>query len=267
MPMTFDQYINNPLIKRNPLFNNMVREHFRASYEKKWGILMVRERGTIDHFFYHDKVHNAYYAHIKVPSETVKRFYYDVVIKFTADQHVEAGGQDLFKYNVQFYSNDPAFCYFYAYAFNQHGMFIKELSKMMVKDCLTKKPKQKNPEENTGYVKTLFFAYLYMKANKFNQRDRFTATCMTYSYGHLVGNIEEAQTKITKRQDKTPDEKVPERKREEVSEKDKKKNSITKGIETVKKIEPIKKITAKKHTGTSNVNIIKARKSGKTNKK
>lgn len=259
--MTFDEYIANPLIKKNPLFNSMVRTNYRDAYEKKWGILMLKEHGIINHFLYHDSKHNAYYAHFKIPSETVKRFYYDVVIKFTADQHVESGGQDLFKYNIQFFSNDPAFCYFYAYAFNQNNMFIKELSKKMVKDCLTKKPKEKNPEENTGYVKTIFFAYLYMKSSKLNQRDKFNATCMSYNLGHLVGNIEDAQTKINNRQNKISENENRGRKREEVSEKDKKKNLIVKGVE------PIKKITAKKHTGTSNVNIIKAHKSGKKDKK
>ena len=261
--MTFDEYIANPLIKRNPLFNSMVRSHYRDAYEKKWGIQMLKEHGNINHFLYHDKNHNAYYAHFKIPSETVKRFYYDVVIKFTTDQHVEEGGENLFKYNVQFYSNDPAFCYFYAYAFNKNNMFIKELSGKMIKDCLTKKPKERNPEENTGYVKTIFFAYLYMKSAKLNQRDKFNATCMTYTLGHLIGNIEDAQTKVENRKDKTPEEKEPERPRAEVSDKDKKKNVVVK-----KGIEPIKKITAKKNTGKSNVNVIKAHnKSGKNSKK
>lgn len=204
--MTFEQYIHNPAGKNASVMNAVARDAFKRSYTSKFGMIMLRENGTINTFLYHDKKHNAYYAHIKVPSEVVKKFYYDVVIKFTANQSIEGGGKDLFKYNVQFFSNDPAFCYTYAYAFNQNDLFIKELSKKMIKKCLKEKAKQKNPMESTGYVKTIYFAYLYMQSKKLNQMDKFLGSCKTFTLSGLMGNIEDADTKVKSRQEKIPDE-------------------------------------------------------------
>ena len=226
MKMTFEQFIDNPLGKNSAVLTIAARQSILDSYSKKWDVILLRENGNINHFFYKDDKHNAYYAHFKIPSETVKKFYYDVVIKFTADARIGEGGKDLFKYAVQFYSNDPSFVYTYAYVFNKNDMFIRELSDKMSKEALKKVPKIKNPHQNTGYVKTIVFAYLYMKSKKLNDKSRFLASAATYDRGHLSGNIENADIKIQNRQEKNPEpeeeikeKKVPVKKEERTENK------------------------------------------------
>jgi len=233
MKMTFDQFIDNPLGKNSAVLTIAARQSILDSYSKKWDVIMLRENGNINHYFYHDEKHNAYYAHFKIPSETVKNFYYDTVIKFTADAKVGEAGKDLFKYSVQFYSNDPSFVYTYAYVFKKNGMFIDELSDKMSRDALRKAPKVKNPHQNTGYVKTIVFAYLLMKNKKYNDRSTFKGSAASYTKGHLSGNIESADIKIKNRQEKHPEDEVEGRKRNEIPEKVKEKEKVTKGLATL----------------------------------
>ena len=230
MKMTYDQFIDNPLGKNSAVLTIAARQTIMDSYAKKWDVILLRENGVINHRFYKDAKHNAYYAHFKIPSETIKNFYYDVVIKFTADARVGDAGRDLFKYAVQFYSNDPSFVYTYAYVFNKNDMFIRELTDRMIRDSLRRPPKEKNPHQNTGYVKTLVFAYLYMKSKKFNERSRFETSAATYTREHLSGNIESADIKVKNRMEKNPETEVEGRKRNEVPEKAKEAEKRSKGL-------------------------------------
>ena len=249
MKMTFDQFIDNPLGRNSAVLTIAARKSILDSYSKKWDVIMLRENGNINHSFYHDEKHNAYYAHFKIPSETVKNFYYDVVIKFTADAKVGEGGKDLFKYAVQFYSNDPSFVYTYAYVFKKNGMFIDELSERMSREALRKPPKVKNPHQNTGYVKTIVFAYLLMKNKKYNDRTIFRGSAATYSKGRLLGNVENADIKIKSRQEKHPEDEVEGRKRNEVPEKVKEREKASKGLAILGNTHVIKPV--KSTIGTS----------------
>ena len=76
MKITFKDYINNPMGVKNSVFSN--REMYRNLYKDKLDKLLVRESGKIDYYLYTNK--DIYIVHIKVPSETVKDFYYDVVL-------------------------------------------------------------------------------------------------------------------------------------------------------------------------------------------
>ena len=260
MKMTYDQFIDNPLGKNSAVLTIAARQSIIESYSKKWDVILLRENGVINHRFYKDDKHNAYYAHFKIPSETVKKFYYDVVIKFTADARVGEGGRDLFKYSVQFYSNDPSFVYTYAYVFNKNDMFIKELSNRIGRDALRHPPKVTNPHQNTGYVKTLVFAYLFMKSKKFNERARFETSAATYTREHLSGNIEDADIKIKNRQEKNPEREVEERKRNEVPEKAKEAEKKSKGLAILGNTHVTKPKTSTLVNKTSGIGHFKAQK-------
>lgn len=201
MDMTFDQYIANPMGKNNAVLNASTREIMRKTYSQKFDNLLLRENGKITYFLYKDKKSNTYWAHIKVPSETVKDFYYDVVLKFSADSDISGAGNDLFKYHVQFYSNDPSFVYTYAHVFLKNNLFIKELASKMSKQALRKEAKEKNPNNNVGYVKTLYFAYLIMQNKGLNKKIKFDAEAKELDKAFLYSQIENAEDKIKKREE------------------------------------------------------------------
>lgn len=199
MKMTLDQYILNPMGRKNAVMNAVAREAIASDYLKRYAQVMMREHSNIGYFFFKDEKRNKYVAHIKIPSEVVPKFYYDVVLEFTTDQNVTAGGQDLFKYNCRFFSNDPAFVYTYAYVFNNDELFIDYLRSKMSRKALHDTPNEKNPSQSVGYVKSIYFAYLFMKARDFNKVNIFSPLAKKYSLSELTKSIEHADDKVAAR--------------------------------------------------------------------
>lgn len=201
MDMTLEQYMINPMGKNNAVLNASAREIIRKTYSHKFDNILLRENGKIEYYLYIDNISNTYWAHIKVPSEVVKDFYYDVVFKFSASQNVESSGEDLFKYNVKFYSNDPAFVYTYAHVFIKNNIFINELVSKMSKQAIRKPPTEKNPNKDVGYVKAIYFAYLTMQNKKLNKMVKFKGEAKPLDLRYLLNSIEKADDKIKKRQE------------------------------------------------------------------
>ena len=200
MEMTFEQYILNPMGKSNAVLNAAVRETQRKLYMHKFDNIMLREKGSVEYTLYTDERHNLYWAYIRVPSETVPKFSYDVIIKFYTGAN-GGGENNLFKWNVQFFSNDPAFVYTYAYVFNKNGLFIPELRSKMDKIALRKEAKEKNPDEVVGYVKTLYFAYLIMENKNINKISKFRAEAKPLNTKEILANVMDADEKIALRQE------------------------------------------------------------------
>lgn len=212
--MTLNQYILNPMGKNNAVLNGAMRELMRKTYMHKFDNILLRERGIITYKLYKDEKKNTYWAHIKVPSEIIEKFYYDVVFKFFIDAS-KGGNNDLFEWNVQFFSNDPAFVYTYAHVFNENNLLIPELRSKMSKIALKEAPKEKNPQGNVGYVKAIYFAYLLMQNKKFNKIARFESECDPLIGKLLLQDIMDADEKIALRQEE--DKNVSHRKKKELS--------------------------------------------------
>ena len=199
MPMTFEEYIQNPMGKGNAVIPAMVREAVRKNYMTKFNNILLRENGRIDYYLYKNEKDNTYYILIRIPSEQVSKFYYDVVIKFFADEKIKESGRNLEKYYVQFFSNDPAFVYNYAYVFNKNDLFIKELAPRMSKIALKTPAKEKNPDNINGYVKSIYFAYLFMKQRGLFVKSKFDAG-QPFNLKYIISEIEPADSKIERRQ-------------------------------------------------------------------
>jgi hypothetical protein len=172
----------------------------RAMYTSKFNNVLLKEHGKIEYNLYILKNQNQYWAHIKVPSEKVENFYYDVVLKFYIDAS-KGGTGDLFKWNVQFFSNDPAFVYTYAHVFLDKEIFVKELRSKMSKEAVRDAAKEKNPENNVGYVKSLYFAYLIMENKGINKVRKFEAEAKPLVPRELLQDIMPADEKIALRQE------------------------------------------------------------------
>lgn len=202
LKFSLQDYINNPMGKSNAVLNAFARENIRNMYSHKFDNILLRENNKIEYRLYKDNASNTYWVHVKSPSEEVKGFYYDVVFKFSTDNNQKGVGENLFDYNVQFYSNDPAFVYTYAYVFSHNGLMIKELLSKMVKSALMEAPKEKNPTKSVGYVKHIYFAYLLMKNRKLNNISKFMAEAKPMNFKELFDNVEQADSKIQKRKEK-----------------------------------------------------------------
>ena len=201
MKMTFEDYINNPMGKGSAVMSAAHREVMRMQYKKKFDNILLREKGKIDFRLFKDEKNNTYWIYVKIPSELCKEFYYDTIIKFYADEKVKGGGKDLFKYYSEFYSNDPAFVYTYAYVFSHNDLFIKELASKMSKEALRRAPKEKNPTESVGYVKSLYFVYLLMENRNLNKTSIFEKQCNPLDPNFFRTNVMPADQKIAEREE------------------------------------------------------------------
>lgn len=191
--MTFKEYINNPLGKANSVISH--REMYRNLYTEKLDKIMVRENGKVEYTLY--QTSKSYICHIKVPSEVIDKFYYDVVVEFSKTK----GEKDLSNAEVKFYSNDPSFVFTFAHAFIKNKMFIDKLEDMMSKLAVKNRAVEKNPSNQVGYVKSLYFAFLLMNKKGLFSTIKYTAHGKTYSDKILKSNIIHADEKIKSRQE------------------------------------------------------------------
>lgn len=196
--MTFNDYIKNPMGKKNAVFSQ--REVYYNLYSDKFDKILVRENGKITYSQFVDKKNDKYYVYIKIPSEVIPKFYYDVLIEFSSTNPVTKGVQNLEGYDVKFFSNDPAFVFTFAHAFISNDVFISELSSKMSKLAIKNVATEKNPKDELGYVKSLFFAYLFMKQRGLFKKISFIDAA-PINFKQLVPTIMHADEKIKLRQE------------------------------------------------------------------
>lgn len=168
MDITFAQYIDRPGLIKGSATNSMINL-VKQDYRRRFDAVFIRESSVIVYNLYKDK--NKYYIYIKMPSEQTVHLYYDVVLEFTPNKAQLLVDSDLDKMNVKFFSNDPAFLFTYAYAFNKAGLIIDWLKPKLSNKALTEKPIIRNPKADTGYVKSLYFAYYFIMIRKLFSRD------------------------------------------------------------------------------------------------
>ena len=271
MQMTFEDYIMNPAGKGSAVMTAPQREMARARYKLKFDNILLREKGKIDYRLFKDSKNNEYWVYCKIPSELCKDFYYDTIIKFHADEKVKSGGRDLFKYYARFYSNDPSFVYTYAYVFAHNKLFINELASKMSREALKQKPNEKNPREDIGYVKSIYFVYLLMQNRDLNKVSIFEKQCDPLDMNFILNNVMEADQKIAEREEAGRG--VSQRKKVRVDDDMLRKiNKVTKGnlsdkakdrlaVNTTKRVKKISNIGHMNNIGNAgkknNVNIIK----------
>lgn len=247
MEMTFQQYIDNPMGKRNAVFSQ--REMFRAMYTEKFNAVFLREAGKINYTLYVDKAKDRYVIHIKIPSETVKDFYYDAVILFYSNDAEIKASPSLQNYNAKFFSNDPAFVYTYLHVFLKNELLLEDLKSKCSKQALKKFPIQKNPYGIPGYSKILYFAYLFMKTKNLFSKSMYT-NANEYKPKKLADNVEHADKKIADRQE-AGEKQAKEIKREKSKESKTKRTALPTTSENVKMTNSVSKVKAIKKSSTS----------------
>ena len=198
MEMTFQQYIDNPLGKKAAVFSQ--RDMYKDLYTKKYGAVLLRENGTFNTKLYYDKKKDRYFIYMKVPSEVVEKFYYDVVVEFYPIDGANSTDGTLSNYGVHFFSNDPAFVFTYEYVFSKNNLFINELKPRASKIALKRRPEERNPYEIPGYVKSLYFCYLHMKSRSLFNKAYWKQYGEPFNAKLLIDRITPSDQKVADRQ-------------------------------------------------------------------
>lgn len=214
--MTFKEWINNPGGKGASVVT--AKQMIQQMYTKKFEKINLRELNTYTYFTYRGNDDYTYYIHIKVPSEVIPKFYYDVVIEFSTANPALAASQNLDNYDIAVFSNDPAFIFTHVHAWNEAGLVIKDLLSRLPKEALKKKAVVRNPKDEIMYVKSLYFAYLIMKSKGLFLKVNYQRS-LKYSKKDMLSKIEHASDKIQARQDAEEKLKAEERKKKREEQK------------------------------------------------
>ena len=194
--ISFDRYIDNP--SGGQVITN--RKMYKDLYTSKFNKVLVKEEGNIQfRVYHHDNKYDEYYIHMKIPSEVLDKFYYDVVVQLSTTEAPKKVSNFMRSYMVRFFSNDPAFVYTFAHAFSKNDLFIKDLEPKMNKQALKKDAKIKNPKNDIFYVKSLYFAYLTMERYNLFDRRVLNRNAIKYNKKILLNEIENANKKIEDR--------------------------------------------------------------------
>jgi len=166
--MTAQQFLKNPTgkgsatVARRDRIKKDMRDRFDSLYKKSKKNFKVRVT----------KYKDNYYFIFKIPSEFYysEGLYYDVVIEFIPPQESSKRLSSLDTYHIRFYSNSPNFMFTYAYIYNKDGLLIPWLKSKVSNKALKEPPAVRNPREEYGFEKSVYFALLYMQTNPRSMR-------------------------------------------------------------------------------------------------
>ena len=169
MQLTLNDLYNNPTghgsaqVASRTLIRQMLEKKFLDLVNKKKFNLMIFEKDYNEGLVYL----------IKVPSEQDTKIihYHDVVIELNTK--TDESKINLFDYPVKFFSNSPAFIYTYSNFALQNDLIPIFLKDKFNKEAKQKKALVRNPTDEMGFEKSIFFAVSYIKYKKY----------------HLKGNI------------------------------------------------------------------------------
>lgn len=167
----------------------------KDSYRRRYEYMISKgKRFNCTVYKEHD---NSFYYHIIVPSELNLNNYDVVVHLFTID-----GGNNMKKWNVQLFSNSPAFTFTYAYVYNDNGLLIPWLKNKFNKETFSELPTERNPDILISYDKSIFFALHHLMVSlSMTQRFLMNKKGVPFDIKHIQDIVRTADTTIAEAND------------------------------------------------------------------
>lgn len=218
--VTINQFLRNPAGKGSAA--GARRDLIIADLNKRFDTLMKEAKKDFKMEVFQEN--NNYFFVFKIPSEhftnskLIKdKLLYDVVIQLLpiGDAHNDL---TLNRYAVKVFSNAPNFTFTYAYVYNKDGIIIDFLKNKLPNLALTKPPEIRNPHQEYGFEKSVYFALLYITTGKYSTKSllrkskdlnilKLTQTIITSDaklseYNRLKAKEELAKNKNAKKEEK-----------------------------------------------------------------
>lgn len=108
----------------------------------------------------------SYFLHIRIPSESRKGTFYDVVIQFFTTDPSMKDKDSLDHYLLQFFSNSPSFVYKYAALYHAHGYMIDVFQSKLDAKYKDQLPVKQNKNGTLLFDKSLYLACKYVLDNR-----------------------------------------------------------------------------------------------------
>lgn len=251
--LTFKDYINNPNGTGDKSLNIRV---IKDSYAHKY-INMLEKHG--DPKYAIAKTEDGFYIYIKMPSESIEKLFYDIVIQVYKNPDGSTDKDSTIKnYGVRFFSNAASFVYTYAYTYNDNGLFITDLeNKFEDKTPLNTAPSTTNRSGIIGFDKFLFMASKFVEqeltsvkkleelSSNVSMKD-FTGYIDTFEDKLHEYRLKQRAQRVKQKSEELKDKKkVPVKKREKLTVKNP--NSNTKSKEVKRNSHKVSKIKGTNH--------------------
>ena len=136
-----------------------------------------------------------FFIHLKVPSESQEKMFYDVVIQFfTTDDKIERQ-LTVENYYVQFFSNSPGFVYKYATLYKLQGYLIESPYGKFDSGTLEILPDKSNSSYELYYDSSIYYACRYLLDNKLTTLGKLTLKLFkTESVESFFGDIQDTES-------------------------------------------------------------------------
>ena len=153
---------------------------------------LIKAHGAFKFKIYKDG--NKYYFHVKVPSESSERISYDVVLLFVPHELSLVSSATINDYTLFIYSNSPSFTFTYAYVCNN---VTKTLVPLMKEKCsrrsLKERPSVRNPDEEYGFEKSIYFAARFIKSYGLNIKQSMSEFIRPYNKNTLMHSVRHSE--------------------------------------------------------------------------
>jgi hypothetical protein len=94
------------------------------------------------------------------------------------------------------------------YVFRKYDMLFMDLKSKCPRSSLTQKPTERNAFEVPGYVKSIYFAYIYMSRSDLFLKSTYENFGNKYSKSLLLSNVASGEDKMAERSDKEKKQKA-----------------------------------------------------------
>lgn len=225
--LTFQQFLQNPSGPYSAFFGR--RTDIKANLDHRFSEL-IKKYNAFKCEIYKDE--DDYLFYIKIPSEKYDNLFYDTVLRLKPNNEGAITDLTLMNYEINFYSNSPAFVFTYAYVFNKDDLFIDFLKTRISNEALHNPPEVRNPFEIYGFEKSLYFALSYIKRNSYHVKSSIGFKCKKLNKDALKTKIKHSQDKMVEYN--IAKQKELQKKREQNKTKQR---SDKKGIELNKKLD------------------------------
>jgi len=171
MLMTMDNFLKNPVgpgsasVARRDVIIRNLQERYRK-------LRLANHSGFKVQIFLRSS-DGVYFFKFKIPSEEFPtKLSYDVVLKFTPPAD-KTRLISLNQYTLTVFSNSLNFNFTYTYIYNLFNILIPELKVKYSEIAIKNPPIIKNPNQDMGFEKSVYYALLFMKELKFNFFNNF----------------------------------------------------------------------------------------------
>ena len=174
------QFLQNPSYLDHKQLGYFWKQKY--DYDKRWKDFKSQYNNFKPEYYIEDE--SSYYVYMKIPSNN-RGNTYDIVIHFLTNSKMTMDDYSLVNYNIQIFSNNPVFGFYFGYANYSAGIIIPFLAHKLGEEILSTPAKKHNPRNAIGYDHSFYIAgmvlidsarlmnkaYIKEHAKPFNQKE------------------------------------------------------------------------------------------------